>query len=975
MTEAPAGSDTPSATTTQATTITQAAWFARQAEAALRRGQAAEAAGNGPEALRWLERAHRIAPRDVGIGLALALILIRVGELGRAATLLRRLSDRQDSREIWLALASVRHRQVAFDAAAVALGRALSGHAWPGTPTLEELAGHIALGAGFPGWCGVTSGGELVVRASGVRVRADGVTMRGRRVAAGIQKVEVTAGGAQLLGSPLLVARMRRVEGIVQARDGGLTGWAWHPGAPDLDPTLSVRAQGRVVARLTATGGDIMAVSALARPRGFAVAAEVLAGVVGPIEVAAADGVPLLGSPLALAVPQPCTSGVERTGPAVSAPSRPVAVVVPVFGQPALLAACLDSVLRTVPRDCRVIVVDDASPDEETQAMLAGFAGRRVRLIRHAENRGFPASSNTGLRAALALRRRHDVVLLNSDTEVTAGWLQELRGLIHADGSAGTATPMSNDATILSYPDVRGDNPMPAEPARWAAWAAVANHGRAVPIPTAVGFCMYIRHECLVGTGLFREDVFAQGYGEENDFCRRAAALGWRHLAAPGVFVAHAGGQTFGGGRAALIARNLEILEVLHPGYHRMIARFQRRDPLAAARRRMDAQRWRAGTRAGAVLLISHGSGGGVERVVRERGAELRAGGLRPVVLRSVIARDGVAAYIHGMCQVEEAGTEGVFPNLRFNLPRELGALARLLVADRPRWIELHHLVGHDHLVTDLARRLGLPLDVHVHDYAAFCPRISLVTGNGRYCGEPADPAVCDACVAAGGHHLSAPIAAVALRARSAADFARARQVIVPSADTAARLRRHFPGIAPEIRPLEGDDAYPPARGFVGAPRHVAVIGAIGVEKGYDVLLACARDAAARDLNLVFTVFGHTTDDDTLLETGRVFVSGPYQESDAVALIRNTDVQLAWQPSIWPETWCFTLGLAWRAGLHVAAFDIGAPAERIRRTGRGWLMPLGIPAAAINSLLLGLRWAGGLETQVHSAYQRATNTV
>jgi hypothetical protein len=36
----------------------------------------------------------------------------------------------------------------------------------------------------------------------------------------------------------------------------------------------------------------------------------------------------------------------------------------------------------------------------------------------------------------------------------------------------------------------------------------------------------------------------------------------------------------------------------------------------------------------------------------------------------------------------------------------------------------------------------------------------------------------------------------------------------------------------------------------------------------------------------------------------------------------------------------------------VAAFDIGAPAERIRGTGRGFLLPLGLPAHAINSALM-----------------------
>ena len=133
------------------------------------------------------------------------------------------------------------------------------------------------------------------------------------------------------------------------------------------------------------------------------------------------------------------------------------------------------------------------------------------------------------------------------------------------------------------------------------------------------------------------------------------------------------------------------------------------------------------------------------------------------------------------------------------------------------------------------------------------------------------------------------------------------------------------------------------------------MVGGIGPEKGYDVLLACARDAAARALPLEFVLVGHTPDDATLLETGRVFVTGPYQEAEAVAEIRAQQAQLGFLPSVWPETWCYTLGEAWQAGLEVAVFDIGAPAERVRRTGRGWVLPLGLPIHIVNNVLLAAR--------------------
>ena len=70
---------------------------------------------------------------------------------------------------------------------------------------------------------------------------------------------------------------------------------------------------------------------------------------------------------------------------------------------------------------------------------------------------------------------------------------------------------------------------------------------------------MFIRRACLDAVGLLREDAFAQGYGEENDFSLRARHLGWRHVAVPGAYVAHRGAGSFGAARAHLAARNAAV--------------------------------------------------------------------------------------------------------------------------------------------------------------------------------------------------------------------------------------------------------------------------------------------------------------------------------------------------------------------------------------------------------------------------------
>jgi glycosyltransferase involved in cell wall biosynthesis len=126
------------------------------------------------------------------------------------------------------------------------------------------------------------------------------------------------------------------------------------------------------------------------------------------------------------------------------------------------------------------------------------------------------------------------------------------------------------------------------------------------------------------------------------------------------------------------------------------------------------------------------------------------------------------------------------------------------------------------------------------------------------------------------------------------------------------------------------------------------------VEKGYEVLLACLRDATKRRLNLHFTLVGHSSDDDRLLAAGPISITGRYDPDEAESLIRAQAADIAFLPSIWPETWCFTLGHAWRAGLHTLVFDLGTPAERVRRSGWGWVLPLGLPPAAVNDWLVRL---------------------
>ena len=128
--------------------------------------------------------------------------------------------------------------------------------------------------------------------------------------------------------------------------------------------------------------------------------------------------------------------------------------------------------------------------------------------------------------------------------------------------------------------------------------------------------------------------------------------------------------------------------------------------------------------------------------------------------------------------------------------------------------------------------------------------------------------------------------------------------------------------------------------------------GAIGYEKGYDVLLACARMVAEQTLPLEFVVVGFTCDDDRLLRTGRVRITGRYDESEAVALLKRQNATFGLLPSLWPETWSYTLTQMWQAFLPVVTFDIGTPSFRVKARNGGFVLPFGASTQQIVDALL-----------------------
>ncbi len=626
----------------------------------------------------------------------------------------------------------------------------------------------------------------------------------------------------------------------------------------------------------------------------------------------------------------------------VTTAERPVDVIVPVYKGLGETLRCLRSLLdapTAVPHE--ITVINDASPDPVLVSCLRKIAAAGlIRLLDNPVNLGFVQTANRGL----TLHPDRDVILLNPDTEVHGDWIARLRQAAHSAADVGTVTPLSNNATICSYPHFCQENTVPDDvtPAQLDWFCATQNAGQTVDVPTGVGFCMYIRRACLQAVGLLNEESFGKGYGEENDFCMRARRRGWRNLLTTDTFVYHVGGVAFGESKHPAIQQALQVLNTLHPDYNHLVGGHVQADPAQPYRRRLDLARL-AGPQP-AMLYLTHHLGGGTERHVLDMAARIEAEGFRALILRPVDT---------GRIRIERLGIKDT-PNLVFEIPGEYWTLHAALRDLGIVHAHVHHAIALPTQVLELLRELDIPYDWTIHDYFAICPRINLVDETGTYCGEPGVER-CNICLERNGSHVAGAIDIRDWREQFGFWLSHARRVIVPNRDVARRLSRYFPTIRFTVR--LHFEAHARARSvaapFVpGEPLRVAVIGKIHLHKGSPILMSCARDALARNLPLQFHVVGCTDRDDLFRALPNVSITGSYAEDEVFDLLESLRCHCAFFPASWPETYSYTLSIAILGKIFPIAFDLGAPADRLRAWGGGHLIPLTQDAQRINDELL-----------------------
>jgi GT2 family glycosyltransferase len=222
-----------------------------------------------------------------------------------------------------------------------------------------------------------------------------------------------------------------------------------------------------------------------------------------------------------------------------------VAVVILNWNGQHFLEKFLPSVLASTYNNSQIIVADNASTDDSISFLQQHFPA--VKIIVNETNEGFAKGYNTALKKVTA----DYFVLLNSDVEVTPGWIEPIIQLMENDNSIAACQPKILDyknkthfeyagasggfIDSLGYPSARGRVLENIEEDK-------GQYNDAIPCFWATGAAMFVR--ASVYNTLCGLDEYFFAHQEEIDLCWRIQLSGHKVYVQPASIVYHVGGGT-----------------------------------------------------------------------------------------------------------------------------------------------------------------------------------------------------------------------------------------------------------------------------------------------------------------------------------------------------------------------------------------------------------------------------------------------
>lgn len=646
-------------------------------------------------------------------------------------------------------------------------------------------------------------------------------------------------------------------------------------------------------------------------------------------------------------------------------PNR-VSVIVPIYNAIDDVRVCIERLRLYTKAETRIFLINDASSDPSIKTLLAEPEVQKNFIVVHnSKNLGFTKTVNKGINLA----EQDDVILLNSDARVTPRWIEGMQRALATDSRIATVTAMSDRAGAFSAPQIGNVNELPLGVSETDYAIAFRRRSRTLypSVPTGNGFCMYIKRTTINEIGALDEAAFPRGYGEENDFCMRARAQGWRNIVDDATYIFHDRSKSFAGEKDELIKAGRQIVDKRYPDYKKAISVFSE-SPLFALARFSAKQALTdclstEGVKPRALFVVATNTGG-TPQTNRDLMLALYES-WEPWLLHSdskTVSLYRIHSHKDDELVLRHHLSEPVDPltHISFEYDRVLSNWLGKFDFDI---VHIRHLAWHSLSLPKLAKLSGSRVINSFHDYYAICPTVKLLDSDGEYCGGNC---IHSKAVGACSNPLWKDEIPVlknswvnAWRTKFQDALSEVDEFITTSQHAKKTLIDNLPRIdatrfhvinhgrdftnfiTPKVKKLNPE-----------AKLKILIPGNIDKAKGGDFLLEILDHDKLEKIE--FHILG-TTDKalkKSIQERGenRIIFHGPYKREDFTKHVQSISPDFGAIFSIWDETWCHTLTELWASGLPAIVLDFPTVADRVQKSQAGWVLSRGDAAQAFKTI-------------------------
>lgn len=622
-------------------------------------------------------------------------------------------------------------------------------------------------------------------------------------------------------------------------------------------------------------------------------------------------------------------------------------IIIPIYNAYEYTFECIRSVIENTDMNKHnLVLINDKSTDARIEEYLDKLDNQKIsniHIMHNDQNLGFIGTVNRGMKFS-----NNDVVLLNSDTEVTKRWLEKLEGAAYLNKAIASVTPLTNNGTICSVPHFCEDNELPSHLTlnKYAEIIEKTSLHIYPSIPTAIGFCMYIKREVINKIGFFDAETFGKGYGEENDFCCRAIEQGYYHVLCDDTFIYHKGKTSFLGDSEKYTKDNLKLLNNRYPYYESMIHHFIVSNPLKDIHDNIKLQ-LKIRNEKKNVLFVLHNDFlkgenhpiGGTEYHVKDIVDHLKdTNAFIMYVKETEIHLD---AMIDGSNNKFIFNLSDVISNTQYsnyNYKNQVDSLIDYFEID---CIHIQHLRTHTLDIIDLAREKDIPIHMTLHDFYLACPKVNFLDYNNQYCIDSRSTEKCEKCINESfGYHTNV------LEHWNEVMYAYLKKIdriFMPSKSAKEIFENYYKSIYKDcdinIEVIEHGMEL--SKGTIVNKNNakdkfrIAFIGGIAPYKGSQIIHNLIVNS--KDNNIEWHIFGNIGDVRlNLLDKKSLIKHGRYDRNNIIDLLNENDIDLVCIFSIWPETYSYTISEAIVSEIPLLVSDIGALGERVKRYDCGW---------------------------------------